>query len=327
MICDGVAISFQATQFAGSILSPRSERASSVVRGSHPRKYCKQRRIFLDQLPLVRRQLRELTAGGISDVEWRSLVEGDLVAAVLPLAAFLRELSVCGAICHAQNRVILCKEFNGLADFLRTLATTAATSAYLPLKAVDMVRSAFTECDGVISYADVGHLILWAPVVYAAITGTYRSNVSIDLVRAALLMFAIVDCRCLSAVVQRSLGTLLLRICVSVEELHRAPGLSVLPVDPPEVADSDCVNIGAYFPASGVGHSRTNLLRSIPRYWADSQATDLLRDGTVCQKLGTRHFSLLPGTVMLNMRARAVLTSDSCRLVQFALRTRHMSWV
>lgn len=95
---------------------------------------------------------------------------------------------------------------------------------------------------------------------------------------------------------QPALWELLTRIAVMVRELSESGDHLPDAVDAAVVETNDCVGIGAYFPSSGIGVTRSNLLRPLQRYAADKCRTKEAVEDGICEHKGTRHWSLLPGT-------------------------------
>lgn len=88
-------------------------------------------------------------------------------------------------------------------------------------------------------------------------------------------------------------------ILKKVIELCENPEYASASVQPAKAPERDAVGIGAYFPAYGVGVSRTNLLRPVENYQCDRDSNNDADEGESCRKTGTKHWSLLPGTVLL----------------------------
>lgn len=84
-------------------------------------------------------------------------------------------------------------------------------------------------------------------------------------------------------------------IAVMVQQLSESADHPVEAVSAAVVPDLDPVSIGAYFPSSGLGATRSNLLRPLHRYDADKRSTKECQEDAICDHKGARHWSLLPG--------------------------------
>lgn len=138
VVCDGVALSFQAAQ----LVERAFQRPSDVTVTRTNKSFCKQRRLYLDRLPEPRKLLGKLVDSGLSSAEYDALT-----AACKPKQVELVRLltALRPRWIQPSGVVSIPRSDGGLRRFLDSLAKVSCMSAFVPYYAKEFIRRAIDE--------------------------------------------------------------------------------------------------------------------------------------------------------------------------------------
>lgn len=138
VVCDGVALSFQAAQLVHRPFQRPSE--PTVTRSN--KSFCKQRRLYLDRSPDHRKVLGKLVDSGLSSAEYDTLTS-TCAAKHVELARLLTALRPLWI--QPSGVVSIPRSDGGLRRLLDSLAKVSCMSAFVPYYAREFIRRAIDE--------------------------------------------------------------------------------------------------------------------------------------------------------------------------------------